>query len=104
MRPAHRCFILVGCALVLAACGSSSTAPTATTAPGSTTVPGATSSVPATGGPLHFSPFRPLAQGTGIASLSCAATTSCIALDDTGRGYHFDGATWSAPVPATVMF
>jgi hypothetical protein len=90
--------------VALAACGSSSashTSTTASTGTGSTAGHTSTTLAPTASGPLHFSPLRPLAQGTGLASISCTATTSCIALDDTGRGYHYDGTTWSAPVPPT---
>ena len=41
-----------------------------------------------------------MAEGAGLAAVSCASPTLCLALDTAGRAYRFDGTGWTGPVPA----
>ncbi len=98
MRPASWIPLLIGVALTLAGCGAGS-ATKSTAPPTTSTAKSPPSSTVDGSGPLHFASPHVLAQGTGLAEVSCGGPTSCIALDDIGRAYHFDGTSWTGPVP-----
>ncbi len=49
--------------------------------------------------PLRLVVHR-LVHGSGLASVSCGSTVSCMALDKRGRAYHWNGRHWS---PATTV-
>jgi hypothetical protein len=94
VRLASRCAVLVGVVLAAAACGRTSEASPATTASSgtdSTRAPGASAV------PMRFSRPWNLAHGVGLATVSCASPTSCVALDLDGRSYEFDGSSWTGP-------
>ncbi len=42
-----------------------------------------------------------LVDSAGFASVSCSASTRCIAVDYSGAALNFDGTTWSAPEAVT---
>jgi len=96
--------------VTLAACGGTAavhgSGPRSSAPPTSGPPPTASSStgVPSTAaGALHFARPQALSRGTALVSVSCGSATSCVALDASGRAYHFDGSSWSAPVPSSAQ-
>jgi hypothetical protein len=102
-RASYRALLTAGVALVAAGCGSSSGAPpTSTHRPTTTTsVTPSTAPAPDQAFPLRFSAPHPVAPGNQLVTVSCGGTSSCVAFDNTGRAYHFDGVNWSGPTPAS---
>lgn len=35
--------------------------------------------------------------GHGLDSVSCPSSTSCVAVDDGGRAFTYDGSSWTGP-------
>ena len=78
-------------ALVLAACSTAASTTQTTSAPRSTTASTAT----ATAGTTWSLPVT-VAHGVALQAVACPTTTFCLALDNNGDAFRYDGSTWSS--------
>ena len=83
--------VLMLLAPILAACGgnggSGGTAPNLPAG-------GTTTSVPSAASSSTWSSPTPVSHGAPLVALACPTTSFCLALDDQGRAYRFNGSTW----------
>ncbi len=87
--------------VVLAAAAAGCSAPVASghgTGPAGRPPAGTAQPAPPGGGGLSFSRPVDVTGGPGFAAVSCGTTTSCAAVDASGRIFSFDGRAWAAPV------
>ena len=52
---------------------------------------------PGASGSLRFTRPQLVTRRSALVAVSCASDTFCIALDDAGHAYRFDGARWTGP-------
>jgi hypothetical protein len=85
-------------ALLMAACTSA--AGPRTSSPSTSTTTG--HSTTTTTAPTGWSSPMAVARGSSLGAVDCPSTTLCLALDDHGDAFRFDGSVWSQASPTGI--